>query len=437
MVLSLAFVLGLAAQDPVFQEIRFHRVHLLNGNFVDGTLVRQTKDELVLRIKGGEVGIRNDLVGRVEFVRIRGIKEKPAEITPAPKPAPPPADAPDPFAAVAPSTPLLDAIPAPRVSAQPLDPDQLFAAKGEHREKIDPLLEELKKADIEQKAAVVPRLVEAGAAMAPYLASLLERLDDDGLPHVARALSQLKAPGAVPVLVRLLESGKPAVRARAAAILGATGDASAAPRVLPLMKDEDVDVRKAALASLRALGEAALLPHLPFICADADREVRRAAIAAFVDLSRKLGQDKNVLPGLAGALERSEESGFVDLIEAIAGLRRNESVPILAPYLLVDRVDARLAAVAALATLGGEEAGRAVVARLALEQEKSVRLGLVRAAQQMKLFAAAGPLIGWIGNADQEIHGAALRALAEITGQTFGPDRAAWLAWWKLAKPPE
>ena len=58
----LAFVLALSgllgAQDSPFQEVRFHRVHLLNGNFVDGTLVRQTKDELVLRIKGGEVGMR-------------------------------------------------------------------------------------------------------------------------------------------------------------------------------------------------------------------------------------------------------------------------------------------------------------------------------------------------------------------------------------------
>ncbi|HEX7897872.1 MAG TPA: HEAT repeat domain-containing protein [Planctomycetota bacterium] len=431
--MALAFVLAALLQDPALVEVRFHRVHLRNGNFVDGTLVRQTKDELVLRIKGGEVGVRADLVERVEYVKIRGVKEKPDEVALAPKPKPA-VDAPDPFAA-APAQPPADVIPTPRVSDKPLD--NLYEAKGDLREKVDPLLRDLDAADVEQKATIVPRLVEVGGEAAPYLASLLEKLDPEALYHVAGALATLKEPRAVPVLIRLLESGKPAVRARAAAILGATGDVAAAPRVLPLLKDERPEVRMAALEALRALSEPGLLPHLPLLCGDAHRDLRKAAIALYLELSRKLGADAGIVAGLSRALEHGDEAASADLLGAIASAGTSEVAPLLAPYLLVDRPDVRVAAAAALAAVGGEEAARAIVLRIPSEKEKKVRLELARAAQKLAAVRAGGPLIEWIGHADIEIHTAALRALSALAGESYGADRARWVEWWVKAKPAD
>ena len=41
---------GKNVDSATFTESRFHRVHLRNGNFIDGVLVRQNTLEIVLRL---------------------------------------------------------------------------------------------------------------------------------------------------------------------------------------------------------------------------------------------------------------------------------------------------------------------------------------------------------------------------------------------------
>src|SRR5262245_25732182 len=52
-------------------ELRFHRVHLINGNFIDGQLIKDSPQQVLLQIKAGEMAIRRDLIDRVEFVKMR------------------------------------------------------------------------------------------------------------------------------------------------------------------------------------------------------------------------------------------------------------------------------------------------------------------------------------------------------------------------------
>src|SRR5579863_8190075 len=85
LVITLTCWVGLAGwawaqQDPVWQEIRFYRVHLRNGNFIDGDLVKQSSKEVVLRLRSGEISIRSDQIDRLEFVKMRDVREVPAPV---------------------------------------------------------------------------------------------------------------------------------------------------------------------------------------------------------------------------------------------------------------------------------------------------------------------------------------------------------------------
>ncbi|HEX7901407.1 MAG TPA: hypothetical protein VF950_26850, partial [Planctomycetota bacterium] len=84
MISTLALLTALAAQQTseVWTEIRFHRVHLRNGNFVDGTLVANEQESVTLRVKTGDIEITRDLIDKVEYVKMRSYKEKPADVPP-------------------------------------------------------------------------------------------------------------------------------------------------------------------------------------------------------------------------------------------------------------------------------------------------------------------------------------------------------------------
>src|SRR6185436_5678046 len=64
-------------QDSDVDGLRFHRVHLTNGNFIDGQLVKETAASVLLRLRSGEMTIRRDMIDRVEFVKMRDRNQVP------------------------------------------------------------------------------------------------------------------------------------------------------------------------------------------------------------------------------------------------------------------------------------------------------------------------------------------------------------------------
>src|SRR5579863_3100343 len=128
---SLAFVVLLAAvgaaaaqqQEPNWVDVRFYRVHLHNGNVVDGQLVKQTDKEVVLLIQGGEIHFRNDVIERLELVKMRSLTEKPLLVP----------------SVQSPSDTLRPGVNpgSPRISKGAVE---VFDASPETRQKIDPCL---------------------------------------------------------------------------------------------------------------------------------------------------------------------------------------------------------------------------------------------------------------------------------------------------------
>src|SRR5690349_18092871 len=66
------------AQDSrdQFQTIRFHRVHLRNGNVIDGTLLSLTDDMATLRLPSGEMSIKRGMIEKIEFIKMRSLLER-------------------------------------------------------------------------------------------------------------------------------------------------------------------------------------------------------------------------------------------------------------------------------------------------------------------------------------------------------------------------
>ena len=150
---------GKTADGPTLTEHRFHRVHLRNGNFIDGELVRQSAKEIVLRLKSGEMGVRRDQIVRVELIKMKGIEEKPEEVA---KPKPPPV----------PIESTTSPAPAPSAPKKARPPAEgAYKASAELKARVDPLLDQLGAAAPDDVAPLARTLVEMEGDAHAYLAA--------------------------------------------------------------------------------------------------------------------------------------------------------------------------------------------------------------------------------------------------------------------------
>src|SRR5687768_4428544 len=70
--------------EIIVSYIRFHRVHLRNGNVIDGDLIGLTDREAVLKLSVGHIAIRRTQIEKIEFVKMRSITEKAPVVIPKP-----------------------------------------------------------------------------------------------------------------------------------------------------------------------------------------------------------------------------------------------------------------------------------------------------------------------------------------------------------------
>lgn len=414
-------------------EVRFQRVHLKNGNFLDGQIVQQTPREVVLRMKFGEMRVRADQIERIEAIKLRSVGEKSDEIAPPRRPSPPPenpSERRDPFTrpSARPDLP-------PRTTGPRPPPDALFSPRPETRQQVDPLLRQLERSDPEQRDPIVQRLVDLGGETGPYLASLLEKVDREILVPVVNAIESLRDPRSVPVLYRQLESANALVRRSAIQLIVSIAGPEAAPRLTLLLRDPDPSVRAAVVSALQAIGDRDAFDALVPLAADPDREVRTRALGALNDLARRHDLRDPLAVALEAAAERAQGAALPDVLASLGHTGQPRVWTTLVRYLDHDEADVRAAAVAALGALGGRDSGPALAARLPVEQDPAVRVALAQAVQKLVLRDAAETLISWLDDPEIEIRASALRALQTITGQNLGSDPSRWRAWWEEHKP--
>jgi HEAT repeat protein len=401
-------------QDPVVAESRFHRVHLKNGNFIDGQLVKESPNEIVLKLKQGQLTIGRHLIDSVESVKIRSLTENTAKPPPTPAPGLQPPPSPSRTEAAAPG---------PKV-----------AVSDEVRRKVDEMLGKLGLSKEDNATLSLDELIALGDDAAAYLASRLPDMNPRLQMHASVALGALKSAKSVPVLEELLAHPASSVRSAAVTALGNMGDTEKT-RFLPrMLKDPEASVRRNVLSILSGVQDREWFVLLVDLFADEDKEIRVQALASAGQIAARHGMQDDFLRVLQGGMSRTSGPARADLLAAVGGVSKPDTWKVLTPYLRDSEPQVRAAAALALMNLGAADAGPEIADAIATERDTLARVYLAGSAQRLKLGKAVEPLIEWLADPQEEIRKVAAVALHTITSETFGTDRAKWLDWLQRRK---
>jgi HEAT repeat protein len=422
---SLAMPATLQAQQQsgTWVETRFHRVHLLNGNFIDGQLIGESDRTLTMRVGGGEMQIRKDMIGRttkgnlrVEYVKMRSYNE-PLKLEPIRNTRPPGPSV---------SSPAVTTPKAPPSTA----PAETVTLTGPVEEQLAQAADILKNGTPARKKGAIQALAALGADAAKFLAGVFGTLEDGLVPDATSVLSNLKEASIVSTMKGLLGSDRAVIRENAADLvgqLGAARDDSGSLR--ELLRDRDPGVRGAAVIALRRLSDFESFDIVAEMLSDPDKNVRTKALVTLTDMAQKGSLTPKLIAVFNQTLEQTQGEARIELLKE-AG---NQASPELAPVLIRLGADSdpmvRSHAIAGIGKLRTPEAVDFVVERMSIEREYWPRIALTGAAMTMKLQKAIDPLIEWLGDENAEIRAAAMRALQGITNLRVGSDRQAWEEW--------
>ena len=427
------------AQDT-FVEIRFHRVHLRNGNFIDGTLLRQNDREVTLKIKYGDISIRNDLIARtdsgtlrIEFMKIRDVLEKPP-VMPAPAEKIPEGRR-DPFEKTL----------RPRTPAPPKAPVEPVLPPAEGNEAVDRILRRIKNSEPERRSEIIEQLYPLGEPAALYLAGSLERFDEETRGYASTALVRMGHKKVLAIIKKLLASKDSSVRNHAVNILGSLGSSSDAADLYALLRDPDAATRGAAVMTLKNLGGVDAFPPVVAVCIDPDARVRSQAIDASFELAKKHGIEENLNSALESLVDRARGEPKADVLTAIGRTGRKEFSTLLERNLGDEEAVVRAQAVMSLIILEAKESVEAIAARFDTERDELPRQQLAFAAGKFRIRKAIPYLISWLEGEDTASKEAAHRTLKQLTNQNIPVDHEQWFKWWEqmkgqeptMEKPPE
>ncbi len=251
---------------------RADRIVLTSGGSLEGEVVRETPEAVLLKSAHGTLEIRRDQIASVErkgYVPPPRGTEPEAEPSPPIKP-PPPAESPDRAAL---ESALNSALPSF---------DRFESSR-----------------DAEDAAA---RLVALGKDLVPVILERLPTLEPPRQMWLVQALEQLADPRASDTLLALLASPKGEVRGAAIHALGVLQEKAAVQPLIRLLGSEgDWTVKREACRALLALKAREAIPALVERLADVSRFVRAEALEALQGLTgeRRSGDPavwKDLLP---------------------------------------------------------------------------------------------------------------------------------------------
>ncbi len=404
-----------SSQSVTWVETRFHRVHLKNGSFIDGNLVKKDRKAVVLNMKSGEFAIRADMIARLEYVKLRSLSEPPKNIALGNEPeltVSPPAAVPEPGTKPA----AVSADPVVRLADAP-------AA----------LADAIKRETPERRRAKLRELMDAKGA--GVVAALLERVPGDVRTDIVALLAERKAADALPILSQLLKSTDASVREHALKAIAQVGPEGATAPYESFLADRDPLVRSAALLLFQKLGDPGVFDRVAALLQDADGSVRGTAFQALQALASKYNLKAELSQALRDALENVPAETAGSLVEALGKMKDKDLAPELARLAGAADPMVRAHAIAGLVATDPVLAGPLILERFEVENEYSPRIQLADGCRKLRLKGAIPPLIGWLDDEDDNIKSAASRALREITGQNFGHDVERWQSWWEAAKP--
>jgi HEAT repeat protein len=406
-ILALSFLAAAQAIPDGWTEVRFHRVHLRNGNFIDGNVIADKPGEVVLMMKWGEMSIRRDQVDKVELVKMKSYNEKPIILaTPKGTQAPP-------------TNPATNT-PTPAVQT----PEAI-------KKSIDRMILKMKAAGGE-KEFPLNDLKPMGEEGAMYLASKAADVDLSIQNAIMAALINLGKPG--PKLAGLLEdlltNEKASLRGLALTVLTSEGgDAERSKYIRPALRDPDAGVRIIAISSLGPVEDRDWFTDAVELFGDTNKDVRSRAISVCKRLAASNGLNDRLLAAAISNLKSADEGVRAEMATVIGVIGIRDTWAQLAPMLLDSDASVRAAAAQALVTIAAPESGPDIVTAMGRETDRWCRTYLAGAAQKLRLTGAVSALIGWLGDPEKDVQNVAESALRTLTGESFGKDQGRWAAW--------
>ncbi|HZL70904.1 MAG TPA: HEAT repeat domain-containing protein [Planctomycetota bacterium] len=390
-----------------------HRVHLRNGNFLDGRLVQIGDKDILFRWNPG-VLLRikiGDIKGDIEEIKIRTLNAPTSKVA-VKETAPEPAGVTD--------------VPLPRDPAKPQSAiDKIFTrlmAQSDMTYEI--LVREVKALGPDGARAMIQELPFMDAAKTNLALVALDQMRELSLEAEIR---------------ELLASKRSDLRAAACAILANRGATSSIRAVQSLLRDPVPQVRAAALTALPIFSDGSVLESVGNLAIDPAEPVRERAIRSAEDLASRTSADNDLARqwlSLAGRGPAGSASGIAASLGRLAD-RANEAFPAgeVRDYLrgmLTDRDPAARAA-AAYALSGLKPPGPSADALLEVfdtERESKVVVSMCDGLARLKVIKTLEPLLGKLRADSPEVRTAAQRALEKISGQTgFESDYDKWKEW--------
>jgi HEAT repeat protein len=411
-------------------ETRFNRVHLRNGNFIDGHLIEQANQSITLKVGTGEMTIRKDSIlrddkgrYRIELIRMRSFKEAP-KLASIPLPS-----------AVPGARPETRTTPSP---ATPEDPDVKVELTGNVADQIEQARAILRDKSLAHKIKAIQALGAVnGPEVAAFLVSVFGTLEDGTLDATVGTLVSGKDASVVAELKKFLSSDRSGLRSAATRVIGALGTKEDAASLIPLLRDADGKVRAVAIDGLRGLGAAEAFDDIAENLLHADPAVRSRAMDALLQLSRQNNLTERFTSILMQNLRAATGPARTELVVAIGRLGTAEAGTVMAGLVRDSDTTLRAHAIQALSRFSAAEYGQLIFDQMLVEREYWPRVQLAQTAQAMKLNKAVDPLIGWLNDQDENIRVASSRALIGITGQNFALSHQDWQDWRDKTRPAE
>ena len=409
--------LGPALQDSWRDT---HRVHLRNGQFIDGRVEQEGEKEIILRWNPTALlRIRRMEISNIEEIKIRPLvqvaRKPPPRIEKTPVP-----DVTDPI----PPGPGKEKPPPPGKESETDKVISRLLANPDASWEL--MMKELRSLGIEGARSMI-----AG----------LPSMDGQRLELVLVALDAMRDLEIEPEIRSLLDSKRPDLRVAACRLLANRGATGAIRSIVPVLKDGDPAVRAAALSALAILGDASHLDLISNLTLDQEATVRERAFRGSEELSSRLKLDNDLIARWLSLAGRGPRGSLAEFVTAIGRLtdRAAEGFPkaeveARLVEVLSERDDlARAAAAHALGGIkGSEAASEAILRALEAERQPKVIAAMCDALGRLKMKRSIEPLIEQLRSESAEVKTAALRALERMTGaKDLGQDSEKWTEWFK------
>jgi HEAT repeat protein len=425
----LCLVVPLLAATPLMQglqdgdsDIRFHRVHLTNGNFIDGHILKETTSSILLKLKVGEMTIRRDMINKVEFVKMRDRNETPL-----------PVDLVDSKGKEGKKEGGKEDIDRTTVAVE--TPEAL-------KKKVDLILFKFKNSPAGGDDREIPfqEIAALGEDAAVYLASRIPAFDlktQDAMAVALINLNNLKRSARVDkVLEGYLAHDSAAVRAASVNVLSTGASEQEKLRLFKsMLKDRDRSVRITVMSCLGSVEDRQWFDVMAEVSADTDPDIRNRAIRLLRILADKHELIEQVNRQMVSNLRSSDGGVVIDALHAIGLLQQKEAWKDVLPMLRASDAPVRVAALRTVSNLGSPEVAEELVSLVSSERDLTARGALAAAIQKYRPIKAVEPLIDWLRDSEKEVQKMAEATLRIVTSENLGSDPEKWQEWWDKNKP--